>query len=105
MRNLNDLYGSKRNALTVNWAMTRAPLRLDLTGQLLDADDHELRGLQRREPDEDVHDPEVDVVLGGGLRVDLDEVRLPRRLPLEGSLPEQVLHERPDVEAQLRPQR
>ena len=36
-----------------------------------------------------------------GLLVALDEVGLARRLALEGALPEQVLHECADVEADL----
>src|SRR5919106_5801479 len=62
-RNLKFLYGSKRCALTENWA-TFASLRLDLAGDLLDADDDELGRLQRCETDQDVHDPQIDVVLG-----------------------------------------
>src|SRR5512134_3915076 len=54
-RNLKFLYGSKRLALTLNWAIARS-LGLDLSGQLLDLDVDELRRLERREADQDVHD-------------------------------------------------
>src|SRR5262245_52175090 len=53
-RNLKFLYGSKRCALTLNWAMVSSSRR-DLAGQLLQLDEHELRGLERREADHDVH--------------------------------------------------
>src|SRR5262249_10829210 len=46
-RNLKFLYGSKRCGLTLNGAMS-ASLGLDLPGYLLDLDDDEFRGLERR---------------------------------------------------------
>src|SRR5206468_7098342 len=75
-RNLKFLYGSKRCALTVNWAtgVLLPALRHDLSSDLLDLDDHELRGLQRREAHDHVHDAEIDVVLRRGLLVALHEV-------------------------------
>src|SRR5215218_299360 len=103
-RNLKFLYGSKRFGFTLNCA-TAASSRLDLAGDLLDPQNDELGGLQRREPDEDVHDAAVDVVLGGRLAVALDEVRLARAGALERALAEERLHERTDVEPDLRPQR
>src|ERR1700761_9165667 len=51
-RNLKFLYGSKRCALTVNWAM--GPLLARGLSDLLDLQDHELGGLDRREADRDV---------------------------------------------------
>ena len=54
---------------------------------MLELEDHELRRLKRCEADQDVHDPQVDVVLRRGLTVDLDEISILRRLPLEGTLP------------------
>ena len=62
-------------------------------------------GFSGAKPTMDVDDAEVDVVLRRGLLVALDEVRLARRGALERALPEQVVHERADVEADLRPQR
>src|SRR5262252_8037197 len=54
-RNLKFLYGSNRLGFTLNCAMTPPfPSRLDLAGELRDLDDHELRGLQRCEADQDV---------------------------------------------------
>src|SRR5215207_9576771 len=103
-RNLKFLYGSKRFGFTLNCA-TAASSRLDLAGDLLDPQNDELGGLERREPDEDVHDAAVDVVLGGRLAVALDEVRLARARALECALAEQRLHERADVEPDLGPQR
>src|SRR6266540_2229507 len=103
-RYLKVLYGSKRLGLTVNWAMA-ALLGLDLPGELLDPDDDELGRLERCEADEDVDDAVVDVGLRRRLLVALDEVRLPRRGALEGPLTEEVVHERPHVEPDLRPQR
>src|ERR1044071_6746673 len=78
-RNLKFLYGSKRVGFTVNSAMPLSPPRapasgpaacvlgLNLAGDLLDLDDHELGGLERREADDDVDDAEIAVVLGRGL--------------------------------------
>ena len=67
-------------------------------------DDDELGGLERREADHDVDDAQIDVVLGRGLLVALDEVSLARRRTLERTLPEEVVHERADVQTNLRPQ-
>src|SRR5215210_6776475 len=103
-RNLKFLYGSKRVGFTLNCATT-ASSRLDLAGDLLDPQHDELRRLERREPDEDVHDAAVDVVLRGRLLVALDEVRLARARPLERALAEQRLHEGAHVEPDLRPER
>src|SRR6266852_95621 len=103
-RNLKFLYGSKRCAFTVNCAIA-ASSDLDLAGHLLELDDHELGRLQRSEADDDVHDAQVDVILGGRLLVAFDEVGLLRRSALEGALAEQVVHERADVQPDLRPQR
>src|SRR5215467_13109701 len=103
-RNLKFLYGSNRCALTVNWAIA-APSDLHLPSQLLDLDDHEFGRLQRGEHDADVHDAEVDVVLGGGRLVAQDGVRILRRLALERALAEQVVHEGAHVEAYRRPER
>src|ERR1044072_8357953 len=74
-------------------------------GHLADADDDELRRLQRGEADVEVHDAAVDVVLRRGLAGALDEGRTARRGALEGALPEQARHERVDVQAELAPQR
>src|SRR5919106_193906 len=80
-------------------------LHLDLAGYLLDFDDDELRWLERGKPDNNVDNATVDVVLRGGLLVTFDEVGLARRASLECPLPEQIVHERADVEADRRPQR
>src|SRR5574337_364304 len=66
---------------------------LDLAGHLLQLDDHEFGGLERRETDHDVDDAQVDVVLRGGFLVALDEVGILRRRALERALAEQVVHE------------
>src|SRR6185436_3819176 len=69
----------------------KSSLDLDLSGHLLYADDDELGGLERRESDVDVDDPEVDVILGRRVLVALHEVGLFRGAALEGALPEEVL--------------
>src|SRR5262245_57651434 len=108
-RNLKFLYGSNRKAFTVNSAIggsfERRRSDFDLSSDLLERDDHELGGLERREADDHVDDAEVDIRLGGGLFVALDEVRFARRAALKRTLAEQVVHERADVEPDLRPQR
>src|SRR5262249_36617333 len=53
-------------------------LHLDLTGHLLDLDDHKLGGLERREPDDDVDDAPIDIVLRRGLFIAFHEVGLTR---------------------------
>src|SRR6266480_755040 len=68
-RNLKFLYGSNRLALTLNCAMSLGLLHLDVAGQLLNPDDHELRRLEWREADQDIDNAFVDVVLRGGLFV------------------------------------
>jgi hypothetical protein len=60
---------------------------------------------ERREAHDDVDDAAVDVALGRGLLVALDEVGFLRRLALEGALAEEVVHEGADVQADLRPER
>ena len=101
-RNLKFLYGSNRCGVDGELGHHAPPC---LAGDLLQPDDDELGRLQRREADHDVDDAEVDVVLRRRLGVALDEVRLARRRALERALPEQVVHERADVEPDLRPQR
>ena len=71
---------------------------------MLDLDDYKLGRLQWSKADKDVHDAEVDIVLRGRFLITLDEVSLTGRLSLEGSLSKQVLHERTDVETDLRPE-
>src|SRR3990167_4007075 len=63
-------------------------LDFNLTGHLLDLEHHEFGRFQRREPDQDVHDAEVDVVLRCGLAVALDEVGLARAAALKRALAE-----------------
>src|SRR6266702_6282427 len=104
MRNLKFLYGSKRTALTANWAKASSS-DLDLAGHLLQVDDDELRGLERRETHPHVHDAAIAIVLGRGLGVAANEVRVSRLRPLERALPEERVHEGADVEADLRPKR
>ena len=79
-------------------------LSLQLTGHLLDLDHDELRRIQRREADQDIHDSQVDAGLRVVFRVALHEVGLLRRGALERSLQEQALHESADVEPDLAPQ-
>src|SRR3954453_23873104 len=74
-RNLKFLYGSNRCALTVNWAIACSS-DLNLSGLLLNLDEDELGRLERGEPDQDVHDPAIDVVLRGGLGIAPDVIRL-----------------------------
>src|SRR5579864_1579077 len=103
-RNLKFLYGSKRCALAVNCAMRVPSLGRDLSGHLLDLDNHKLCRLQRGKADHDIDDAQVDVILGGSFLVALYKICVGRRHPLEGVLPEQVLHERAHVQPNLRPQ-
>src|SRR5207248_850250 len=86
------------------WA-TASSSDLKRQAELLNVDQNELGRLERGEPDEDVDDPPVDVVLRVVLPVALDQVRLLRRAPLEHPLPEPRVHERADVEPDRRPQR
>src|SRR5438876_8352912 len=93
-----------RLVLTVNSAIFDLPSDLDLAGELLDGDHHELSGLERREADHDVDDAEIDVVLSGGLRVDLHEVRRLGGLAGKRPLAEQVVEECAGREPDLRPE-
>src|SRR4026208_1220783 len=86
-------------------ATSARSLRLHLSGKLLDLDDDELRRFEGCEPDENVDDAEVDVVLRGRLGVALHEVRFARAAPLKCALADQVLHECADREANLPPER
>src|SRR5882672_2534754 len=51
-------------------------LDLDLTGHLLDFDDHKLGRFEGREADMNIDDTQVDVILGRGVFVTLNEVGL-----------------------------
>src|SRR5215203_3610003 len=82
-RNLKFLYGSRGLVVTVCSTMPTS-LRLDLACHLLDLEDHKLRRFQGGEADDDVDDALIDIVLGCGLTIALDEVSLPRHLALEG---------------------
>ena len=62
-------------------------LDLDLAGHLLDFDDHEFGGLERREPDHDVDDAAVDVALRRRLLVTFDEISFARRFALTSTIP------------------
>src|SRR5512132_2743052 len=86
-------------------ASYRAASGCDLTRDLLDLDDDELRWLERGKADNDVHDAQVDVGLSRGLAIALHEVRIARRAALERALSKQALHEGADVQADLRPER
>src|SRR5437764_483769 len=79
-------------ALTVNSAMLSSSGG-DLAGDLLELDDDELRRLEWRKPDDDIHHAEVDVVLRGGLLVTFHEIGVLWGPPLKRSLAEQVVHE------------
>ena len=101
--------GDKRFAAAIPFAsiiveLDDAPGAL-LAGNLLEADDDELRRFERSETDHDVHHTQVDVCLCRRLLVALHEVRLFWRRSLECALGEQAVHEGAHVEANLRPQR
>src|SRR5262249_47336035 len=72
--------------------------------ELLEPEDDELGGLQGGEAYEDVDHAAVDVGLGGGLVVALDEVGLRGCGALEGALAEEGLQERADGDAQPGPE-
>src|SRR4051812_44183190 len=78
---------------------------LRLAGELLDLDDHELRRLERAEPDDHVDDSQIDVALRRSLGIALDEIGFPGRAPEERPFAIQVVHEGPDVEPELGPER
>ena len=81
------------------------PTTQNLSGDLLEFQDHELCGLERRETDEDVHDPAIDVVLRRRGGVTFDDGSVARRGSLKRALAEKVVHERADIEPDLRPER
>ena len=80
-------------------------LGLDLSSVLLDPDDHELGRLEGGKTNENVDDPLVDVILGCGLLVAPDIVCFCGCLALEGTLPEEAVHEGADVQPDLGPER
>src|SRR5688572_1951772 len=80
------------------------PSHLNLSGHLLELEHDELGRLERREAHHDVDDAAVDVALGRGVLVALDEVRLSRCAALECALPEQIVHEGANVESDLGPE-
>src|SRR2546421_4144626 len=73
-RNLKFLYGSNRCALTANCGAAMVSscscaliLNFDLTGHLLQVEDHELGRLEWCESHDDVDDAQIPVILCGGL--------------------------------------
>src|SRR5439155_8630667 len=72
---------------------------------LLNPDDDEFRGLERREPDDDDDAAGIDVVLRHGVtEAAAYEVGVRRFFALEGARPEQPVHEAADVGAQRGPE-
>src|SRR6266699_1267158 len=111
-RNLKFLYGSNRCALTANCGAAMVSscscaliLNFDLTGHLLQVEDHELGRLEWCESHDDVDDAQIPVILCGGFPVALDEIGVAGRLALECSLPEQIVHEGAHVQPDLGIQR
>src|SRR5215218_4939812 len=98
---MNVLYGSKRSTPpTLNAATSGLQ-----PGDLGDGHDHELRGLQRREPDDDIHPAQVDLRLrvDGLVAGDEETVGLGAGPALlERPSGEQPAHERDDGQAELR---
>src|SRR5262249_52463080 len=56
------------------------------------------------EAHQDIHNPKVDVVLRGGFLITFHEVSIAWFCPLEGTLPEKVVHESTNVQPNLRPE-
>src|SRR6266853_1710222 len=94
-----------KSPMVVNGNVAECLLSLGLAGELGDLDDDELRRFQRREGDDDVDDPVVDVRLGRRLAVALHLKCLARRIALEGALTKKSQHECLDARADGRPQR
>ena len=74
-----------------------------LAGELLNPEDHELGGLQRRETDQEVDDALVDIVRRRGRGVALHEVRVQRCAALERALAEEAVHEGADARGAVAP--
>src|SRR6202011_5962952 len=98
-------YGSKR----LVWGVMRAIVVHPLSGWLVDLlaqlEHDELGRFERREADQDVDDPQIDVLLRRGRRVARDEECVVGRCSLEGARAELREHERADVQPQARPER
>src|SRR5580704_11246527 len=76
-----------------------------LTSHLLDLNDNKLRWFQRCKPDQNVHYSQVLVGRCGGFAVALYKVGSLRGASLKRTLTKQGLHESPDVQTDLSPQR
>ena len=74
-----------------------------LTDNLAEANHHELCRLEWREPDLDIDDALINMVLSRGLAVAFDVIGLARTRPLERTLLEQPIHKRADVHADVGP--
>src|SRR5207249_3061617 len=61
--------------------------------------------LEGRESDDNIDDAQVDIALRRRLLVAFHKIGILRGLSLESALAEQVVHERADIEPNLRPQR
>src|SRR5207248_6692858 len=65
---------------------------------------HKFCRFERREANDDIDDTQVDLVLGVGLAIALDEVRILWLCALERTLHKEVVHKRAHVQANLCPQ-
>ena len=73
-------------------------------GLLLDFQDDEFGGFERREADEDIEAILRDVGLGCGFAVAFDEIGVGGFGALEGALAKKRLHEAADIQSYVRPQ-
>src|SRR5262249_3746577 len=78
-----------------------APLNLNLSGHLLQVQDHELSRLQRCKSDDDVYYAQISIVVRRRLFVALDEIGILAGLSLKGALPEEIVQEGSHVESDL----
>ena len=84
----------------VHGALTSNPSR-----HLPDLQDDELRRPEGREPDDNIEDPLVDIVLGHRRPVAFDQIRLIGASALEGPFAEEAVHEVAYARPDLRPER
>ena len=75
---------------------------LNLSGHLLEIQDDKFGGLERCEADPDVDDTEVAIALSRRFGIAFHEVSITWRPALERALAKQVVHERADVQPNLR---
>jgi hypothetical protein len=76
---------------------------LHLSCHLLQVENDEFCRFKGCKTDHNIDHAQVAVALGGGFGIALDEIGIAGFLSLKGTTPIEIVHKRPDIQANLRP--